>query len=50
METAQWLFHDVDRRQKLKGCARIWMSPLRFHDWTAIRPSGATAICLSLVA
>jgi len=28
-ETALWLFHDVDRRQKLMGWARIWMS----HHW-----------------
>ena len=25
-ETALWLFHDVDRRRKLKGWARTWMS------------------------
>ena len=25
-ETALWLFHDVDRRQILKGRASIWMS------------------------
>jgi hypothetical protein len=25
-ETALWLFHDVDRRQQLKGWARTWMS------------------------
>ena len=25
-ETALWLFHDVDRRRKLKDWARTWMS------------------------
>src|ERR1700730_9273639 len=49
-ETALWLFHDVDRRRKLKGRARTGLATIRFRDWTAIRLSGATAICLSLVA
>jgi hypothetical protein len=49
-ETALWLFHDVDRRRKLKGWARTWMSHYQIPRLTAIRLSVATAICLSLVA
>jgi hypothetical protein len=37
-ETALWLFHDVDRRRKLKGWARTWMS----HHQTP-RPDGDQA-------
>jgi hypothetical protein len=35
---------------EIEGLGQTWMSHYRFRDRTAIRVSGATAICLSHVA